>query len=259
MQALNYGIHRADQIGGRHLQAFVTQRQTQGTSARTLANEVSHIRSVLRQIGKQGLANNPNYSNKALGIDRGTRIGTKRPLEDAAVKVFQGRMEPRGRSGIGATLGLQRALGLREAEAIRGGQAQTLLRWERELKDKGAIRVIEGTKGGRPRDVHPANLDRAMVAIRSAQAVLNTTGQRYLVVCADGQTPSGLKQVMNIYRNLCHREGIQSHCARYAFARERLDAYKAQGLSEREARAATSLDLGHGDGRGRYVASVYAR
>lgn len=63
---------------------------------------------------------------------------------------------------------------------------------------------------------------------------------------------------MSIYKNLCHREGIQSHAARYAFTREQMDVYKATGFSEREARAATSQDFGHGDGRGRYVVSVDA-
>jgi hypothetical protein len=84
-------------------------------------------------------------------------------------------------------------------------------------------------------------------------------GSGYLVRKADGSAAANLKQARNIYRNLCHREGIQSHAARYAFARERLEAYRHQGFSEREARAATSQDLGHGDGRGRYIASVYAR
>ncbi|MDR3417701.1 MAG: integrase domain-containing protein [Nevskia sp.] len=259
MNQLKYGIQRADQIGGRHLIAFVAERKALGASNRTIANELSHIRAVLRQIGKEGLANNPNYSNKALGIERGSRTGTKQPLADPTIRTFQDKMDRHGRSGIGAILGMQRELGLREAEAIRAGQAETLARWERELKDKGFVRVVEGTKGGRPRDVHPANVDRALAAIRSAQAVLQATGQRYLVVRADGSPAAGLKQAMNIYRNVCHREGIQSHGARYAFARERLEAYKAQGLSEREALAATSLDLGHGDGRGRYIASVYAR
>jgi hypothetical protein len=31
-------------------------------------------------MGKQGLARNPAYSNAALGIERGVRIGTKQPL-----------------------------------------------------------------------------------------------------------------------------------------------------------------------------------
>jgi hypothetical protein len=259
MRDLKYGIQRADQIGGKHLKAFVAARQAQGVSSRTVANEVSHVRAVLGQVGKQGLVRNPEYSNKALGIERGSRIGAKQPLSDPTILAFQEKMDGLGRPGIGATLELQRALGLREAEAIRAGQMETLSRWDRELKANGFVRVVEGTKGGRPRDVHPANLVRAVSAIRSAQAVLRATGQQYLVVRADGAPVAGLKQAMNIYRNLCHREGVQSHGARYAFARERLEAYKAQGFSEREARAATSLDLGHGDRRGRYVASVYVR
>lgn len=89
---------------------------------------------------------------------------------------------------------------------------------------------------------------------------LDASGQRYLVTRADGSARTGLEQTLGIYRNVCHRAGIQSRGARYAFAQERIHAYRQnEGLSEREARAATSLDLGHGDGRGRYVASVYAR
>jgi len=124
----------------------------------------------------------------------------------------------------------------------------------------GYVHVIAGTKGGRPRDVRPADAGRVLSAIRAAISVLESTGQRYLVVRADGSTPASLLQAENIYRNLCHRAGIQSHSARYAFAQEQIRAYREQqGFSRREARAATSQDLGHGDGRGRYIASVYVR
>ena len=259
MRELGYGIHAARQIGGKHLQAFAQHRAAQGVCTRTRANEMSHLRAVLVQIGKQGLARNPAYSNQALGIGRGSRVGTKQPLSDAAIHAFQERMVRFGRPAIGGILELQRALGLREAEAIRAGQVQTLARWQRELQERGCVRVVEGTKGGRPREVHPADLDRAQTAVQRAQAVLEATGQRYLVARADGGTTTGLRQALGVYRNLCHRAGIQSHSARYAFARERVQAYRNQGYSEREARAAASQDLGHGDGRGRYIASVYAR
>ena len=259
MRELGYGIRAACQIGGKHLQAYVQQRTSQGVSTRTLANEVSHLRAVLVQINKQGLARNSAYSNQALGIGRGSRIGTKQPLSNASIHAFQERMIELGRPGAGAILELQRALGLREMEAIRAGQAETLARWQRELQERGSLRVIEGTKGGRPREVHPADLDRAQAAVQCAQAVLEATGQQFLVTCADGAVTTGLRQTLGVYRNLCHRAGIQSHGARYAFARERVEAYRDQGYSERDARAATSLDLGHGDGRGRYIASVYVR
>jgi hypothetical protein len=241
------------------LRAFVERRVAQGVSGRTIANEMSHVRAVLVHCGKGGLARNPEYSNKALGIGRGSRIGTKEPLSEAAIRGFQEQMDRRGRSAIGQVLELQRALGLREAEAIRGGNPETLARWHRELDGRGYVRVIEGTKGGRARDVHPADLNRARSAIERAQATLRASGQRYLVTRADGTAATGLKQALGIYRNLCHRAGIQSHAARYAFTQERKQAYRNDGLSEREARAATSLDLGHGDGRGRFIASVYAR
>ena len=156
-------------------------------------------------------------------------------------------------------LELQRALGLRETEAIRGGKAETLARWQRELQG-AAVCASSRNQGRTPRDVHPADLERARAAIERAQATLKATGQRYLVTRADGTATTGLKQALGIYRNVCHRAGIQSHAARYAFAQERMQAYRQnEGYSEREARAATSLDLGHGDGRGRYIASVYAR
>jgi site-specific recombinase XerD len=258
MRERGYGIQSAEQIGGKHLQAFVECRVAQAVSSRSIANEMSHLRAVLVHCGKEGLALNPAYSNKALGIGRGSRTGTKEPLSDAAIREFQDQMDRRGRSAIGHVLELQRALGLREAEAIRGGNPETLARWHRELQGRGYIRIIEGTKGGRPRDVHPADLARARAAIERAQATLRASGQGYLVTRADGTAASGLRQALGIYRNLCHRAGIQSHAARYAFAQERMQSYRQEGLSAREARAATSLDLGHGDGRGRYIASVYA-
>lgn len=258
MRERGYGIHAAAQIGGKHLQAFADHRKQQGICARTCANELSHLRSVLVQIGKQGLARNPAYSNQALGIERASRIGTKRPLSDESIQSFQTRMEQLGRQAIGAALEVQRALGLRAAEAIRGGQAETLSRWDRELREHGRVRVVEGTKGGRPRDVCPANRERALVAIQQALSVLQETRQSYLVTRADG-TATDLKQAFGVYRNLCYRAQVQSHGARYAFAQERVEAYRDQSYSEREARAATSQDLGHGDGRGRYIASVYVR
>jgi site-specific recombinase XerD len=259
MRELNYGIRSAAQIGGKHLQAFVRYRQASGIANRTLANEMSHLRAVLEHAGKQALARNPAYSNRSLGIGRGSRTGTKAPLSDTQIRAFQERMERLGRPDIGAILELQRALGLREMEAIRAGRSDTLLRWLRELAEHGCVRVIEGTKGGRLREVHPADVGRARAAVQRAYDVLEASGRRFLLTRANGDETTGLKQAAGVYRNICHRAGLQSHAARYAFAAERIQAYLSAGYSEREARVATSLDLGHGDGRGRYVASVYVR
>ena len=237
MREKGYGIQSAEQIGGKHLQAFVEYRLAQGVCSRTIANEMSHVRAVLIHCGKEGLARNPAYSNKALGIGRGSRIGTKEPLSDAAIRGFQEQMDRLDRCAIGNVLELQRALGLREAEAIRGGNPETLARWHRELQGRGHVRVIEGTKGGRARDVHPADLTRARIAIERAQGALAVSDQRYLVTRADGTAATGLRQALGIYRNVCHRADIQSHGARYAFARERVRAYRNRRVSASAKRA----------------------
>jgi hypothetical protein len=119
---------------------------------------MGHLRAVLRHVGKQGLADNPAYSNRSLGIAQGSRKGTKEPLSDAQIRAFQQRAERLGRPDMGAILELQRALGLREVEAIRAGRSDTLLRLHRELTERGYARIIEGPKGGRMRDVRPADV-----------------------------------------------------------------------------------------------------
>ncbi|HEY5807117.1 MAG TPA: phage integrase N-terminal domain-containing protein, partial [Povalibacter sp.] len=172
MRELNYGIHCATQIGGKHLQAFIRYRSENGIVSRTLAKEMGHLRAVLRHVGKQGLADNPAYSNRSLGIAQGSRKGTKEPLSDAQIRAFQQRAERLGRPDMGAILELQRALGLREVEAIRAGRSDTLLRLHRELTERGCARMIEGTKGGRVRDVHPADVGRALAAVRRALEIL---------------------------------------------------------------------------------------
>ena len=135
-------------------------------------------------------------------------------------------------------------------EAIRSRDQRA--RWERQLADgSAAIEVVMGTKGGRPRLTHVPDPVRALAAVREALAVLRTRG--HLVPGAN------LKAAATWYHNAMHRLDVQGHALRYAFARERIDAYRAQGMPLREALARTSMDLGHGDGRGRWVRMVYLR
>ena len=50
-----------------------------------------------------------------------------------------------------------------------------------------------------------------------------------------------------------------SHSLRYQFAREQFAKYLEALGDKKEALAALSMDLGHGDGRGRYCEQVYLR
>lgn len=114
----------------------------------------------------------------------------------------------------------------------------------RRIRSAAAFACSTGTKGGRLREAHPANVDRAFKSVQRAQAIVEATGQPYLLVRADGAVTTGLKQALKMYSNICYRAGIQSHGARYAFARERsrLTVIKATASARRAPRHSGTWD-----------------
>lgn len=247
----------AEEIAGKHLKAYVASRRADGAGPRTLQNELSHLRSALRGVGRAAVADAPEQSNEALGISGGVRVGRKAAMPDADRLSLLRRASELNRSGLGCLIDLERYLGLRGNEAIHA-RLDTLRRWRSELLRDGRILVIEGTKGGRRRDVRVFGVDLAMSAIDRAIAEAEKSGG-FLVLRADGAPAGGLKQARSIYHSWAFRSGIQPHAARYAFAQDQMAGYINSGYSAREALIAVSHDLGHGDGRGRWVKSVYMR
>jgi hypothetical protein len=243
-------------IAGRQLRVYVAARAGRA-GARTLHNELAHLRTILRASGRAATAQAPELSNTALGIPSGSRVGAKTAMTDDELQAATALAHGHGRPGFAALLSLERYLGLRGAEAIHA-RLDTLERWQRELATDGRVNVVAGTKGGRPRIVAVRRVEPALDAVIEALGVVRAQGG-YLVVRACGAPAGGLKQARSIYHAWCHRAGIQPHSARYAFARDQLAGYLAAGFSSREALIAVSHDLGHGDGRGRWVKSVYMR
>lgn len=72
-----------------------------------------------------------------------------------------------------------------------------------------------------------------------------------------------LKSAMDYWHNQAARMGLTGayspHSLRYAWAQDAIRHYLAQGFSRKEALAMVAMDLGHGDGRGWYVAQVYGQ
>lgn len=70
-----------------------------------------------------------------------------------------------------------------------------------------------------------------------------------------------LKSAMDYWHNQVARIGLTGayspHSLRYAWAQDAIRHYLAKGFNQKEALAMVAMDLGHGDGRGRYVAQVY--
>ena len=246
-------------ISGRHLRAFIGHELAAGLDVATCQNKASHLRGILDSGGREDVARAPELSNEVLGISGRVRIGSKTAMSDESLREFCTRAVGLKRPGMAAMLELHFWLGLRGNEGVHA-RSDTLERWQRELIAEGRIRVVAGAKGGKSRDVHihPENREAALEAIRRARQIAGRQGT-FLVVRRGDKSAGGLKPARAIFHAFCNRAGIQPHSARYAFAKRQLAGYLLAGYSQREALIRVSHDLGHGDGRGRWVKSVYTK
>ena len=237
-------------LTAKQLKGFVAARIEEGISARSIQNEMSHVRRALEGVGRAEFAQEV-CSNKELGVPSGSRIGSGKVVEP---EVRQHALE-RAPADTKALIELSRSLGLREREAIQS--ANSLREWGRALSQGQPIIVRDGTKGGRARSVvvAPGGLERAVRAVNAAQTVLGQ--QKQLVVS------KSLKAAVEQHSDRLAKLGLKGenscHSLRRAFAMDQYKHYLAAGCSQKIALSRTSNDLGHGDGRGRWVFNNYIR
>ncbi len=247
-RAGRYGQVGPDSITAKQLRNYVAQRLGE-VSTRTVENEVSHIRRALRGAGREELAR--EMTREALAIPPATRIGTGRVTDPG---VLQRALE-KADNEMRAVIQLERYLGLRQAEVIRC--ARSLPEWQRAI-ERGAssITVRTGTKGGRIRDVFipAAYRGRVLEAVRAASEIM-ADGRKNMIASA---TLEGARQQIQHRFSALGLDGENSgHSLRRSFARDQFEHYRTDGLSQTDALARLSLDLGHGEGRGRWVWNNY--
>ncbi|AKH63998.1 MULTISPECIES: integrase domain-containing protein [Photorhabdus] len=247
-------LRQMDSLKVKYIERYIAERKANSISHRTLQNEMSVLRSVLAQAGKHKLADpdNARLSNRALGIAEIDRKGTKTALTPAAFSEIFQQVEQKDRR-VAAVMQLAYVLGLRTKEAVEA--YKSLATWKKALENgQTSVRVIFGTKGGRPRQT--TILDRAALQHTIAYAEREQAERGGKLI--DKPT---ITQAIDRYRYIVRSSGLAGknapHSMRYHFAQQSGEYYTAQGFSEREALALASMDLGHGDGRGRYIRQVY--
>ena len=235
------------------LKAFIEREKAKGVSIRTLQNRLAHIRGACEMAGCRWLKDH-QATNEALIGQKSSRGGTKMAISDSDFKILIEKAD-RISPGLGALLRLERRLGLRSMEALRS--PSSLKTWAKQIKDGRPLEVVFGTKGGKKRSVDVPDPGQALNSIKRALNVLEKNEGRWFEAAPD------LKTQERIMRKMAREAGLHGaqsmHSLRYAFARERFERYVTEGMSEKEALASTSLDLGHGDGRGKYIEYVYLR
>lgn len=240
------------QIRTHHIESYV-QSVKDKVSGRTLANRLAHIRAVMAAVGKGTMLTQERLGNAALGAG-GRRIGTKTAMTARHYAELHAAVAEKSIAAA-QVMELQRALGLRINEAVRGANVDTLQVWRKQLQH-GYAKVVDGTKGGRPRETQVSAHDRALNAINAALKTAKANGGNVIPAATGKQAYDHLR---NVYASVGMVGPQASHSLRYAWAQEQMQAYREQGLTERQARKELSQDLGHGDQRGKYVAMVYLR
>ncbi|KLU15822.1 MULTISPECIES: integrase domain-containing protein [Xenorhabdus] len=247
-------LRQMNSLKAKYIERYIAERKANNISHRTLQNEMSTLRMILRHAGKRKLAalDNPRLSYQALGIAETSRKGTKTALTPEEFQAAFQQVEQKDRS-VAAVMQLASVLGLRTKEAVEA--YKSLATWKKALENgQTSVRVVFGTKGGRPRQT--VILDRD--ALRQAIAYAEREQAECSGKLIDKPT---VRQAIERYRYVVRCAGLTGnkapHSMRYQFARQSGEHYKAQGFSDREALALVAMDLGHGDGRGRYIKQIY--
>ncbi|TKU09729.1 DNA-binding protein [Citrobacter sp. wls828] len=252
--AQNVQIRRVEQLKARHLEGYIRERLVQGITKRSLQNEMAAVRCILKQAGRGKLADGDRINNRSLGLSGASRSGTKQAItQEHYLHVLE---TARAKDpGLAAALELSRLMGLRSQEAVQS--AQSLKTWKRALeRGESRLTVVFGTKGGRPRETVILDAGAIKKALDNALTVAENRHGRLI-------DKPDLKSAMKYWHSQASGLGLTGayspHSLRYAWAQDAICHYLAQGFNEKEALAMTAMDLGHGDGRGWYVAQVYGR
>lgn len=230
----------------KHWQFLLNRWQSEGLSASTLKNRMSHLRWWAAHIGKQNLI---PRTNGELGIDRRRYVtGESKARElpaDALAKVNE---------RLRVSLQLQEAFGLRREECLKFQPAYALD--GKAVEDATSIRLkASWCKGGRAREMPITNAhQREMLA--KALAIAGTGSM------IDPQ--ESYKQALKRYENTTHRAGLSKlHGLRHRYAQRRyeeLTGWKSpaaggptsrqltpeQKAIDQAARMEISNELGHG-------------
>lgn len=251
---LNVQIRDIKNIRTGHIELYMKSRLSEEISRRTLQNEMSAIRALLRVAGKTFMANpaHEKLSNQALGISETSRDGTKVAIPENYFRQVLTSVEKKD-EGVAYALRISRLLGLRTEETVQS--AKSLRTWQKALfNGDEKIRVVFGTKGGRPRDTTVLDREATLSTINAALKHLKENNGKLI------DKPS-LHTAIERYRNVVREAGLTGkyapHSLRYAYSVDVMNLHMKNGFSKEEAQALASMDLGHGDGRGHYVARVY--
>lgn len=222
------GLQHIDNMKSKHVERFFDSLKEKELSASTMQNYATAMRVIAAAIGKSAIV---PETNKALGITRTERY---QPISANLDKMTSIREQLSLKDErLAAAFDMRDAFGLRAKESLLSKQVV-----ERDGKQ---YLNVEGTKGGRPRQVAIEN-EKQLQAIEQVQRIINAQGTTSII-----PKDMDLKQFYNYQKNTIsalgarRADGSNMHAQRHSFAQKET----ANGKSSGEVQA----ELGHGEER----------
>lgn len=251
---MNIQIREVSHLKTNHVEMYIKSRLSESISKRTLQNEMAAIRSILRMSGKTFMANplHKKLSNDALGLSGTSRDGAKVAIPNEVFEIIVEKVRDVD-PGAAIAMELSRLLGLRTEETIQS--VKSLKTWQKAIiNNHEKLRVVFGTKGGRSRETTIINKEALLFVVNNAIKIAADNNGKLI------DKPE-LHLAIERYRNIVRDAGLVGkyapHSLRYAYSQDATKLHQERGFSKKEAEALVSMDLGHGDGRGHYVARIY--
>ncbi|QSV45424.1 tyrosine-type recombinase/integrase [Geobacter benzoatilyticus] len=219
------GLQSIHHMKTKHVSRFFNHLKAEGVSASTMANYATAMRRIAHAIGKDNIV--PS-SNAELGINRSDRY---QPKHGDNIKMEEVREALYGKNEWqGLAIDMQRVFGLRVKESLL---SQGVV-----VHNGREFLVVEGSKGGRPRELEVKTDEQREVLQRVGKHIAATGGKTLIPLHLT------LKQALKKQANDLHRTGgtkanmANSHLARHHTA-QKMDQ---EGASNKE----IAEYLGHG-------------
>jgi site-specific recombinase XerC len=179
MQA--YGLENIKDIKPKHVERYFAKLRSQGMSPARMANHATAMRTLCRMMGKSDIVG----SNQQLGCSRDLKNRTKHSDE---------RMDASKAAEVRATLSESCRIAYDMARQFGLRQKETLLTHQVVSREAGQYLIVEGAKGGRPRELPITTAaQRELLALNHAYR----KGHGGTLIDGNKTLKQGLRQLQN--------------------------------------------------------------
>lgn len=240
------GVGRFERVDRELVQQYAQTLKQSNYSASYQQNLLSAVNSVMNRAHAHVNQRWESISSRVEGIQQRSFVRTEQTATREQSNAALQNMTPRA----AAVAELSRELGLRSKEASLLNNHAAL----REAENRGSITIIDGTKGGKSREI-PITDQRQIEAIRNA-SVVQSSGRS--VIPTDKNWNQFRNGELNDNRSAMQQNGVKGyHDLRSAYAADRYEqltghAAPANGGqiadkdTDKSAREQISAELGHG-------------